>query len=78
MNASFSVGATLVKTERGVVGVPAKRASFANPYDPFDPEGSGYANNARGVATFAARTEKTAIASKRFVGGEERFWDGHH
>jgi hypothetical protein len=78
MTASFSASAYLVKTERGV-GDPAKQASFANPRDPFDPEGAGYANNARGVATFAARTEKTAIASKRFVPpGDDRFFDGHH
>jgi hypothetical protein len=76
---NFSVGATLVKTERGV-GVPAKRATFANPFDPFDPEGVGYAASARGIPTFAERHEKKAIARKRPTDprGDDRFFDGHH
>lgn len=77
MNSNFSVGATLVRTERS--RAPSRLASFENPYDPLDPEGGGYANSARGTATFAARTEKKNIPRKRFVPpGDGRFFDGHH
>jgi len=79
MNGSFSANAVLVKTERSVVGVPARRASFANPYDRYDPEGAGYHANTRASLALNVRTEKKAIATKRFrPPGDGRFFDGHH
>jgi hypothetical protein len=69
--------AVLVKTERS--HAPSRRASFSNPYDPLDPTGDGYAANARGTPTLAARTEKKNIPRKRFrPPGDGRFFDGHH
>ena len=77
MNSNFSASAVLVKTERS--RAPGRLASFENAYDPLDPTGSGYSANARGIPTFAARTEKKTIARKRFVlPGDGRFFDGHH
>ncbi len=77
MNSNFSAGAVLVRTERS--RAPGRLASFENAYDPFDPTGDGYSANARGVPTFAARTEKKNILRKRFVPpGDGRFFDGHH
>jgi hypothetical protein len=67
--------AVLVRTERS--HAPPKRASFANPYDPLDPTGDGYAANARGIPTFAERHEKKAVVRKRFLPpGDGRFFDG--
>jgi len=77
VNANFSASAVLVKTERN--RAPGRLASFENPFDPFDPSGSGYSANARGIPTFAARTEKKNIARKRFrPPGDGRFFDHHH
>ncbi len=77
MNASFPVGACLVKTERRRGA--ARLASFENAYDPFDPTGDGYSANVRGAAALAARTEKKNVARKRLVPpGDGRFFDGHH
>jgi len=77
MNSNFSASAVLVKTERS--RAPGRLASFENAYDPFDPSGSGYSANVRGIPTFAARMEKKNIPRKRFVPpGDGRFFDHHH
>jgi len=74
---NFSANAVLVKTERG--HAPPKRASFADPYDVFDPDGGGYANTARGTMALNVRTEKTNIPRKRLVPpGDGRFFDHFH
>ena len=78
MNSNFSASAVLVKTERS--RAPGRLAAFENAYDPFDPDGAGYAANARGIPTFAERHEKKAIRKKppHAPTGDDRFFDGHH
>ena len=58
----------------------ARHASFADTFDPYDPEGAGYSNqHPSGTRVLNVRTEKKAIARKRFrPPGDGRFFDGHH